>query len=82
MDLRSERKDQEMNDRDAKRQAFEKAADYALSGSINSIVDQADGDRVTFYQVDLKLVDMESNIEAWNGQKKLKKLSEKSRFGF
>lgn len=81
-DLRTERKDQELNSRDAKRQAFEKAADYALSGSINSIVDQVDGDRVTFYQVDLKLVDMESNVEVWNGQKKLKKFSERSTFGW
>jgi len=37
---------------------------------------------VTFYQVDLKLVDMESNIEVWNGQKKIQKLQEKSKFGF
>jgi uncharacterized protein (TIGR02722 family) len=82
LDLRGERKDQELNARDAKRQANEKAADYALSGSINSIVDQVDGDRVTFYQVDLKLIDMESNIEVWNGQKKIKKLSERSSFGW
>lgn len=82
LDIRGERADQELNARDAKRQANEKASDYALSGSINSIVDQADGDRVTFYQVDLKLVDMESNIEVWNGQKKIKKFSERSSFAW
>jgi len=71
--IRDERQDQELNSRDAKKQANEKAADFALSGSINSIVDQYDDERVTFYQVDMKLVDMESNIEVWNGQKKIKK---------
>jgi len=30
----------------------------------------------------MKLVDMESNIEVWNGQKKIQKLQEKSSFGF
>nr|WP_221794412.1 penicillin-binding protein activator LpoB [Oceanobacter mangrovi] len=79
--VREERSDQELNSKDAKEQGQEKAADYALSGSINSIVDQAGNDRVTFYQVDLKLIDMESNIEVWNGQKKIQKLQEKSSFG-
>lgn len=71
--IRDERQDQELNSRDAKQQANEKASDFALSGSINSIVDQYEDERVTFYQVDMKLVDMESNIEVWNGQKKIKK---------
>ena len=80
--IRDERRDQELNAKDAKQMGQEKAADFALSGSINSIVDQVGNDRVTFYQVDLKLVDMESNIEVWNGQKKIQKLQEKSKFGF
>jgi len=80
--IRDERRDQELNAKDAKQMGQEKAADFALSGSINSIVDQVGKDRVTFYQVDLKLVDMESNVEVWNGQKKIQKLQEKSSFGF
>ena len=80
-ELREERKDQELNSADAKQQGQEKAADFALSGSINSIVDEVGKKRVTFYQVDMKLIDMESNIEVWNGQKKIQKLQEKSKFG-
>jgi uncharacterized protein (TIGR02722 family) len=81
-DIRSERADQELNSANAKAMGNETAADFALSGSINSFVDQVDGSRVTTYQVDLKLVNMESNEEVWNGQKKLKKFQEKSSFGW
>ena len=81
-DIRSERADQELNSRNAKHMGNETAADFALSGSINSFVDQVSGSRVTTYQVDLKLVNMESNEEVWNGQKKLKKFQEKSSFGW
>ena len=80
--VREERRDQELNARNAKAQGQENAADFALSGSINSIVDQVGKQRVTFYQVDLKLIDMESNREVWNGQKKIQKLQQKSSFGF
>lgn len=83
-DVRTERADQELNasiDTQAE-MGEETGADYALSGSINSTVDQLNGKRVTSYQVDLRLIDMTSNREVWNGQKKLKKLQERSRFGF
>lgn len=80
--IRTERQDQELNAVKGKEQGQEQAADFALSGSLNSIVDQADGDRVTFYQVDMKLIDMANNREVWNGQKKIKKLQEKGGFGF
>ncbi len=80
--VRDERVDQELNSKDAKQQGQEKAADFALSGTVNSLVDKVDNKRVTFYQVDLKLIDMESNLEVWNGQKKIQKLQKKSSFGF
>lgn len=80
--IREERREQELNSRNAKAQGQEDAADFALSGSINSIVDQVGKKRVTFYQVDLKLIDMQSNREVWNGQKKLQKLQNKKSFGF
>ncbi|MCT7359260.1 MAG: penicillin-binding protein activator LpoB [Thalassobium sp.] len=80
--VRDERRDQELNAKNAKAQGQEKAADFALSGTINSLVDQVGKERVTFYQVDLKLIDMESNMEVWNGQKKIQKLQQKSSFGF
>lgn len=80
--IREERKDQELNAVKAKEQGQELAADFAISGSINSIVDQVGNDRVTFYQVDMKLIDMANNREVWNGQQKIKKLQEKGGFGF
>ncbi|MBJ7537873.1 penicillin-binding protein activator LpoB [Marinomonas transparens] len=81
-DIRSEREEQELNAAPGTAAQFglEQGAGFALSGAINSIVD-SDGDkRVTFYQVDLKLIDMTTNREVWNGQKKIKKLAEKSFF--
>jgi len=81
-DIRDERADQELNAKKAKAMGNETAADFALSGSINSFVDQAGGDRVTTYQVDLKLISMTNNEEVWNGQKKIKKFQEKSSFGW
>lgn len=79
--IRDERLDQELNSKNAKAQGQEVAADYALSGTINSFVDQVDKKRVTFYQVDLSLIDMESNIEVWYGQKKIQKYHKKASLG-
>lgn len=61
---------------------MEMEASFALSGSINSMVDQLDGQRVTFYQVDMKLINLQTTREVWSGQKKIKKLLERSRFSF
>ena len=60
--VRDERRDQELNSRNAKEMGQEDAADFALSGSINSIVDEAGKKRVTFYQVDMKLIN-KCNLE-------------------
>lgn len=53
-----------------------------LQGTINTILDEAGGTKVVFYQVDLELVNIESNIKAWFGQKKLKKVVERKRVIF
>lgn len=84
LDLRAEKKEQELNasSESAKEQGNETGADFALTGSINSIVDQVDGTRITSYQIDLKLVNIETNREVWTGTKKIKKIQEKSKFGF
>lgn len=76
--IRTEREDQALNSADGTAAAFgeEEGAGFALSGSINSIVDSDGEQRVTFYQVDLKLINMTTNREVWNGQKKIKKLAE------
>lgn len=83
-DLREERKDQEFNATadTAAQLAAEQGANFALTGSINSVVDQLDGTRVTNYQVDLTLTDIQTGKEVWMGQKKLQKHQERSKFGF
>lgn len=81
-EIRNEREEQELNaapDTVAKF-GLEQGAGFALSGSINSIVDSNGDQRVSFYQVDLKLIDMTTNREVWNGQKKIKKLADKGFF--
>ena len=82
--IRRERLDQQGNasENSAKDLGEEMGADFALSGTINSMVDQLGGKRVTSYQIDLKLINMQTNREAWNGQKKIKKVQTRSRFGF
>ena len=81
---REELKEQDIYASAASRMAMgeEQGANFALSGSINSIVDKLKGTRVTFYQVDLKLINLQTTREVWNGQKKIKKVMKRSRFGF
>ena len=75
-DVREEKQDQELNASADTQKALgqEMGADYALSGVINSYVDQLNNKRVTFYQVDLKLIELVTNREVWIGQKKIQKL--------
>ena len=81
-DIRTERSDQEMNAAPdtAAKFGLEQGAGFALSGTINSIVDSNGDQRVTFYQVDLTLINMTTNEEVWNGQKQIKKLATKGGF--
>jgi penicillin-binding protein activator len=53
--------------------AMEQGASYMLQGEIQSIEDHEGRRRVVFYQVDLSLVDLESNSRVWVGQHKIKK---------
>lgn len=52
---------------------METGADWMLTGTINSIVDQEGGKSVVFYQVDLELTDLQSHKKLWIGDKKIKK---------
>jgi PBP1b-binding outer membrane lipoprotein LpoB len=56
------------------------AASFALSGTITSLVDQLEGKRTTTFQVDMKLINMASHREVWNGQKKIFKYSSRQRY--
>lgn len=82
--MRSERIDQLRNATidTAKSMGKEVGADFMLIGGINSIVDAAGDTKVRFYQVELELINLESNEKVWIGQKKIKKIVEQSRFGF
>lgn len=82
-EVRSERRDQDLNASEATRKAMgnEAGADFMLKGTINTIVDAAGGSQARFYQVDLTLIDLESNRKVWVGQKKIKKTVEKSGWG-
>ena len=83
-ELRDERVDQAANatEATAKEQGQETGADFMLKGSINTITDRVDGKQVKYYQVNLELMNIESNRKVWIGEKKIKKLVKQSRFGF
>ncbi|HBY17910.1 MAG TPA: penicillin-binding protein activator LpoB [Candidatus Marinimicrobia bacterium] len=83
-EIRGERMDQQQyaSEETAKRLAQEQAADYMLQGYITMFVDQAGGEQVKYYQVDLELIDVESNQKVWIGTKKIKKLIEQKKVGW
>jgi uncharacterized protein (TIGR02722 family) len=83
-EIREERKDQAANasEATAKEEGEEIGADFMLQGAINTISDRIEGKEVKFYQVNLELIDIQSNRKAWIGEKKIKKLVKRSRFGF
>jgi hypothetical protein len=57
-------------------------ANFMLTGTVNSVKDEIKGEYVILYQVNLELIDLESNMKAWIGQEKIKKVVERRRFGF
>src|SRR5678810_1109096 len=80
-EVRVERKEQAMYAREDTQKApgKEMGADYMMKGTIATILDEADGTKAMFYQIDLQMVDLESNAKVWFGQKKIKKVIEKKR---
>jgi uncharacterized protein (TIGR02722 family) len=83
-EVRNERKEQAMYAREDTQKAPGKeiGADYMMKGTIATILDEADGTKAMFYQVDLQMVDLENNAKVWYGQKKIKKVIEKKRTVF
>lgn len=73
--LRTERAEQDVYASTAtrKKMGAETGADTMLLGTISTIVDKEGSKQVRFYQVDLRLVDIETNRMVWSGQKKIKK---------
>jgi hypothetical protein len=80
-EIRTERKEQAMYAREDTQKApgKETGADYMMKGAIATILDEADGTKAVFYQVDLQMIDLESNAKVWYGQKKIKKVVEQKR---
>lgn len=83
-ELREERTDQQTqsSQETAKGLGKEIAADFMLQGNINTIEDEEKGEKVVYYQVTLELVNIETNVKVWFGDKKIKKYIKKSRLGF
>ncbi len=83
-EVRDERKEQAMYAREDTQKAPGKeiGADYMMKGTIATILDEAEGTKAMFYQIDLQMVDLESNAKVWFGQKKIKKVIERKRSVF
>lgn len=83
-EIREERKDQAAHaaEATAKAEGEETGADFMLQGAINTISDRIEGEEVKFYQVNLELIDIQSHRKVWIGEKKIKKLVTRRRFGF
>lgn len=81
-EVRAERVDQQENATADTRARLgkERGAQYMLQGDISSIEDREGGRRVVYYQVDMTLVDLESNAKTWTGQHRIKKFVERPRF--
>jgi penicillin-binding protein activator len=79
-EVREERADQQeyASEESVKRFQREAGADFMLRGDITTIIDQEGGEKVKYYQVNLELVNIESNRKAWVGEKKIKKFISQS----
>ncbi|UVT17886.1 MAG: penicillin-binding protein activator LpoB [Nitrospira sp.] len=80
-EVRTERKEQAIYAREETQKAPGKeiGADFMMKGTIATILDEVDGTKAVFYQVDLQMIDLENNAKVWYGQKKIKKVVEKKR---
>lgn len=84
-ELREEKKDQASgytSTKTAKSLTEELGADFMLQGSINSIKDSIKGKYVILYQVNLELIEIETNRKAWIGEKQIKKVVKRSKHKF
>ncbi|HUO57688.1 MAG TPA: penicillin-binding protein activator LpoB [bacterium] len=81
-EVRQEKADQQVNasPETLKKMGMEEGADFMLIGQINQINDSEEGKQLKYYQVDLTLVNIETNVKAWLGQKKIKKYIGQGKF--
>ena len=80
-EIREERHDQATHARESTQKApgKELGADYMMKGHISTILDEAEGTKAVFYQIDLELISLADNVKAWYGQHKIKKVIERKR---
>ncbi len=83
-EIREERREQAVHALEDTQKAPGKeiGADYMLKGNISTILDESQGVKAVFYQVDLELIDLQNNVKSWFGQKKIKKVIERKRMLF
>lgn len=74
-EIRTERGDQQSNSSEQTRSRLinETGADLILQGYIGSVTDRRDNREVTLYQVDLELINLESNLKSWVGSEEIRK---------
>lgn len=74
-EIREERMEQQGNAsmETAKQMGNETGADFMLLGQINTITDAIDGEKIIYYQIDMELMNIETNKKVWAGFKKIKK---------
>ncbi|MCD4780557.1 MAG: penicillin-binding protein activator LpoB [Candidatus Omnitrophica bacterium] len=83
MQVRRERSEQQEGFTDPetiKQMGKEQGADFMLIGSVHTIKDEAKGKYVILYQVNLELVDLETNKKVWIGTKQIKKIVKNARY--
>jgi uncharacterized protein (TIGR02722 family) len=80
-EVREERREQAIHAREDTQKAPGKeiGADYMMKGAIATILDESEGVKAVYYQVDLEMIDLENNVKSWFGQKKIKKVVERKR---
>ena len=82
--IREERDDQQKNSTRLTRSELraETGADVMLIGSVKAQIDQEGREQVRYYQVDLELIEIESNEKIWLDTHSIKKLVERAAFSF
>jgi len=80
-EIREERLDQQVysTEETAARLAAETGANFMLQGTISTIIDTEGRQQVKYYQVDLELINIESNEKVWIGNKEIRKFITRSR---
>ncbi len=77
-EVRSEREDQIIFASPSTAAAFgiEIGADFVMTGSIGSIIDEEGSTRSVYYQINLELIDVETALKSWIGSLEIKKMIE------